>query len=318
MEPITIFTTTYNRKTLLYRLFLSIKKQTDHNFIWLIVDDGSTDGTSEFVESFMADTDVDFKIDYIKKKNGGKHTAMKIGFERTLTKYMVEIDDDDELLPDAIETLIKVWQDIEKEDYDNIAEIRALSINENGIVSGQYNSADNRLYFDSNYLKEDWYNNHHLENITSWRMDLVNPLNIFDIEHEWLYPNVKLVSESLFWNRIARVYDTRYLNKPLRLYHSDAEDSITLSRFSKQKCYNYVFSLRVIVNELKIHGWKNPIHLIKYFFEYMSCGKAVNISAFELIRNISAPYNKIICSLICPIGIMIGIYLRKQYSKINI
>jgi len=314
MESITIFTTTFNRSAHLKRLFQSIQQQTNKDFVWLVVDDGSSDDTADMVESFKKEAG--FCIDYYYKENGGKHTAMKLGFEKTRTKYMVEIDDDDELLPDTIEIFLKTWKRIEKEQKNNIAEIRALSVNEKGEVCGNYQPRiDDNGYYDSNYIKEDWINNHHLENITSWRMDYVRNLNIFDIENQWLYPKVKLVSESLFWNRIARVYDTRYLYIPLRLYHSDAGDSITLSVFNKQKCYNYVFSLRIIINELSIQGWKNPIHLIKYFAEYLACGKAVGIGAVELIHKIQTPYNKVVCAMICPISFLFGCYLRNNFSK---
>lgn len=314
MEPITIFTTTYNRSAHLRRLFKSIQAQTCQNLIWLIVDDGSIDDTADVVKGFK--TEASFKIEYMFKSNGGKHTAMKLGFEKTHTKYMVEIDDDDELHPDAIETFFEVWKSIEKEQKDNIAEVRALSVNENGVVCGScHPAAEGKDYYDSNYLTEDWYKNRHSENITSWRMDLVKALSIFDIEKEWLYPQVKLVSESLFWNRIARRYDTRYINKPLRVYHSDAEDSITSSLFTKQKCYNYVFSLRIIINELSIQGWRNPIHLLKYFVEYMSCGTAIRIGTRNLLQNIDALYNRFACALSLPFALCGAIYLRKNFGK---
>ena len=45
----TIGTPTYNRKDLLLRLYESLKRQTFRDFVWLIVDDGSTDGTKELV-----------------------------------------------------------------------------------------------------------------------------------------------------------------------------------------------------------------------------------------------------------------------------
>ena len=57
----TIFTPTYNRKKLLKKLYESLKKQTYKNFEWLIVDDGSTDGTKESVEKFLAENKLDKK-----------------------------------------------------------------------------------------------------------------------------------------------------------------------------------------------------------------------------------------------------------------
>lgn len=47
MKDITIFTPTYNRLYSLKRLYKSLTKQTNKNFIWLIVDDGSTDDSKK-------------------------------------------------------------------------------------------------------------------------------------------------------------------------------------------------------------------------------------------------------------------------------
>ena len=47
---ITIFTPTYNRKKTLPKLYKSLKNQNDKDFEWLIVDDGSSDGTDKLIE----------------------------------------------------------------------------------------------------------------------------------------------------------------------------------------------------------------------------------------------------------------------------
>ena len=49
----TIFTPTYNRKELLKKLYFSLRNQTFKDFEWLIVDDGSNDGTNELVKDFL-------------------------------------------------------------------------------------------------------------------------------------------------------------------------------------------------------------------------------------------------------------------------
>ena len=53
MEQVTIFTATFNREKLLSRLYNSLCSQTNKNFIWLIVDDGSTDKTKEYIKEWI-------------------------------------------------------------------------------------------------------------------------------------------------------------------------------------------------------------------------------------------------------------------------
>lgn len=307
----TVFTTTCNRAGLLERLYRSLLEQTCQDFVWLIVDDGSKDNTADVVKCLQDEGRLEIR--YFYKENGGKHTAMKLGFSLVETPYMVEIDDDDELLPLAIETFDKEWNRVEEQGYTDIAEIRALSVNDKGAVSGNYQPPNNSSTLDSNYLEMDWIQNKHMENITCWKMSLVNQIDMFEVEHLWLYDKVKLISESLFWNRLARKYNTRYLFIPLRLYHADAGDSITLSTFSKQKCYNYVFSLCGIVNEMEEQGWKNPKHLIKFLAEYMSCGLAVGLSFVRLIKEIKRWEQKVVCCLIAPLAYIVGLKFKTKF-----
>lgn len=69
MERITVFTPTYNRRKSLPRVFESLKRQTFRKFIWIIVDDGSTDDTKSLVDKFGEEAD--FKIIYIYQENAG-------------------------------------------------------------------------------------------------------------------------------------------------------------------------------------------------------------------------------------------------------
>jgi len=49
-NEIIVVTPTYNRKDTLPKLYRSLINQSKNDFIWLIVDDGSNDGTREYVE----------------------------------------------------------------------------------------------------------------------------------------------------------------------------------------------------------------------------------------------------------------------------
>ena len=63
---LTVFTPAYNRAYTLPRTYESMKQQNNKDFVWLIVDDGSSDNTRELVESWQAEED-GFEIRYIYK-----------------------------------------------------------------------------------------------------------------------------------------------------------------------------------------------------------------------------------------------------------
>ena len=91
-KPIlTVFTPAYNRADLLTRCYESMCKQTNKNFIWMIVDDGSTDNTREISESWVKNTK-DFQVIYIYKENGGKHTALNIGTREATGDLILILD----------------------------------------------------------------------------------------------------------------------------------------------------------------------------------------------------------------------------------
>ena len=54
-NKITVFTPAYNRAHTLPKLYRSLRRQTFQNFEWLIVDDGSADGTGELVKKWQSE-----------------------------------------------------------------------------------------------------------------------------------------------------------------------------------------------------------------------------------------------------------------------
>ncbi len=108
MVPITVFTPAYNRADLLIRCFESMKRQTNKNFIWMIIDDGSTDNTKQLVREWITCTD-DFEIIYYYKNNGGLHTAYNEAIRHINTELCVCIDSDDFMPDNAIELILDFW-----------------------------------------------------------------------------------------------------------------------------------------------------------------------------------------------------------------
>lgn len=117
MLLLTVFTPTYNRKHTLSLGYNALKRQTNKNFIWLIIDDGSTDGTESLVRAWQSE-DTGFEIQYIYKPNGGLHTAYNVAIENIKTELCVCIDSDDYMPDDAVDKILNYW---EKNHSENIA-----------------------------------------------------------------------------------------------------------------------------------------------------------------------------------------------------
>ncbi len=115
---ITVITPTYNRAYTLKRCYDSLKIQTNKNFEWIIVDDGSTDNTRILIESFI--TENIMPIDDIYQKNGGKHRALNSGIDFANGSLVVCLDSDDALSFDAIENVSNIWISHKQSNYIGI------------------------------------------------------------------------------------------------------------------------------------------------------------------------------------------------------
>ena len=124
MPILTVFTPAYNRAHTLPRTYVSLQKQDCKEFIWLIVDDGSSDNTAELVKEWQQQNS-GFEIRYVYKENGGMHTAHNVAYENIDTELNVCIDSDDVLAEGAIRKIIKKWEAVKDQGYAGIVGLDA-------------------------------------------------------------------------------------------------------------------------------------------------------------------------------------------------
>lgn len=130
---LTVFTPAYNRAYTLPRTYESMKQQKNTDFIWLIVDDGSSDNTAELVKQWQQEEN-DFEIQYVYKENGGMHTAHNTAYALIDTELNTCIDSDDALAPDAVQIIFDAWQQVKDKGY---AGMLGLDAEFNGTVIGK-------------------------------------------------------------------------------------------------------------------------------------------------------------------------------------
>lgn len=213
---ITILTPTYNRASLLPRLFDSLLRQTNKAFEWIVVDDGSTDDTREVVANLKEKCGGAFPMGYVYKANGGKHMAINIGAERARGELLFIADSDDLLIDDALETVANSWHDIS--DDKSFAGIAGLDITmDTREVIG---SGLPQEHIDCNAI--DIRYRHH---VTGDMKEVFRT----EVLREFPFPEFageRFCPEQLVWFRMARRYRLRYINKPI--YIADYQpDGIT-------------------------------------------------------------------------------------------
>lgn len=130
---LTVVTPTYNRAHTLPACYQSLCSQTDKRFKWLIIDDGSTDGTTELVNSWIGEKKI--LIEYKWKDNGGKASALNVGIGMLDTPYAVCLDSDDTFYENTIEKAIELLKKTDAEEA--CCGVLALRNNPDGTVMGQ-------------------------------------------------------------------------------------------------------------------------------------------------------------------------------------
>lgn len=115
---ITIFTPAFNRAHTIWRTYQSLCRQTCKDFIWMVIDDGSTDNTAELVLKWKENSE--FEIIYIYQQNQGMHGAHNTAYQNITTELNVCIDSDDYMPEDAIELISNFWRNNGSDKYAGI------------------------------------------------------------------------------------------------------------------------------------------------------------------------------------------------------
>ncbi|CAG9620735.1 glycosyltransferase family 2 protein [Sutcliffiella rhizosphaerae] len=131
MKLLTIFTPTFNRGYCLGKCYESLKNQTNKEFVWLIIDDGSNDETQVLVNLWKKEDLIE--IVYVWQENQGMHGAHNTAYELIKTELNVCIDSDDYMPEDAVEKIVSFWK---KNGHDGVSGIVGLDLFSNGDVIG--------------------------------------------------------------------------------------------------------------------------------------------------------------------------------------
>src|ERR687894_2072239 len=95
---VTVVIPCYNQAHFLGEAIESVLSQTYPHFEIVVVDDGSTDNTSEVASGYPPD-----KVRLIRQENKGLSAARNAGLGRSGGEYVVFLDSDDRLLAEALE-----------------------------------------------------------------------------------------------------------------------------------------------------------------------------------------------------------------------
>lgn len=200
---VTIFTPTYNRKKELKKLYESLVTQTDNDFEWIIVDDGSTDSTEELINNLKIEKKI--KIIYYKQKNSGKSMAHNIGTKLAKGELFICVDSDDYLKENAIEKIKKYYENIKNKETCAGIGFLAYDIAEKKIIGTSFPKEE---------MYETYYNIYNKYKVAGDKALVFKT----DIIREYSFPKIdgeKFVPENLIYNRISKLYEMLWINEEI-------------------------------------------------------------------------------------------------------
>lgn len=289
---ITVLTPTFNRGGGLQSLWDSLQKQTVKEFEWLVVDDGSTDGTKNLITQLQEKSD--FPIRYIYKNNGGKHTALNVGIQTICSELIFIVDSDDCVTDDAVESILKIHKKYRSQ--NNICGYAFLRAFPDGKVNGKKFEVDEKIgsYIDVRVNGDD-------TSADKAEVFKTHCLKEFPFPE---YPNEKFLGEDLVWVRMARKYEMVHINKAIYVGNY-LEDGLTNNR----RKHNIASPIGCMhrAEEFMESDLKTR-YRIKGGLQYIVYGRFAGVKVVDLIRK---SRHKVLAT-VCTPG---GLFLHSRWSK---
>lgn len=251
---LTIFTPTYNRKNLLPRLFESLKAQSDYDFEWLIIDDGSSDGTDGYFKTII--DKAPFTIRYFRQTNQGKHVAFNKAILEAKGTAFLCVDSDDYLIRNAVQVIKESWQI-----PADCAGIMALKKYENEEILG--------TVFPDSINKASLYE---LSCILKYpgERTLIYQTSVLSYYQFPVFPSEKFMTECVLYDQIDQKYKMLLLNIP-----------ITVCEYQNNGLSNNLRQIQINNPKGTALFYKNRIKMSKSVFETIK--NYIRYSSFLII-----------------------------------
>ena len=294
MKKLTVFTPTYNRAYCLHNCYESLKNQTCKEFIWLIIDDGSSDATKSLVEGWIEENEIEIK--YFWQENQGMHGAHNTAYELINTELNVCIDSDDYMPLDAIEKIICFWNQYGNETVSGI--IGLDSYTDGNVIGTRLpaNMMKSRLF--------DLYNKH---GVTGDKK-LVYRTELSKLFPYPLFTNERYVGLAYKYHMLDQQYEMLLMNEVLCCveYLSDGSSHNMLNQYLKNP-KGFAFYRKEMMK----------LPFASFTFKFRQAIHYVSSSFISKNKNfLKETPNRLLTILAIPLGITLYFYITRKTKTI--
>lgn len=301
MCKITVFTAAYNRGHLIERLYRALQRQTNFDFEWLVIDDGSQDNTPQLFEQWVQEENP-FPIRFFHQENQGLIRTLNRGVQMARGEYLAKIDSDDFVVDDYMEKALSWLSAIEGN--EEIYGVSGLRVQENGEpLSGRYpDIPEDPGYVDATELERKKY---HLDTDMSelWRTEVLRQ-HIFPV-----WPTEKFAPEQIVFEQIGREgLKIRWYSQPMcNCKYQPGGMTLGSRRLEEQNPMGYAMMYN---SKLLLSGSR--------WSRFLSAMQMTALSIYAChpgyLKNSNSPLATI---LSFPFGVVLSIRRKIQYSKVR-
>ncbi len=281
---ISILTATYNRADDIERLYTSLVINSNSNidFEWLIMDDGSTDKTKIIVDNFIKQGIID--VHYYYQENQGKMCAINNLMQYVTGDIVMDCDSDDSLCIDALST-IKKYSDKLLND-ETVYALVFLKKNEKGKISGNK--------FPENCYRSDMFSLYFRDRIEGEKIIVFKTEIRKKYKHE-IEENEKFITEARMYHKIDIDYDIIGINKAIIIgdYQNDGYTKNINDIFKANPNGYYEYFREILKMNLKGVTLKKKMYIYKHYILFSNLSKKCGA-----IKNVDGFINKLIISIL--------------------
>jgi len=290
----TIFTPIFNRKHTIHRVWESLIAQTNKNFEWILIDNGSKDGIETLLEEYKSKAD--FPVTIIYQENLGKYKAFNRVVHLAKGELLFPADSDDTFEPNLIERMSEVWAKYKADDVSGITML--CKDEEGGIVGDEFPFAEGVSTYKDILYKH---------NVKGEKWGCIR----VDILKQYPFPtnfNVKYFPDAYVWDQIGLKYKTVFINEPLRVYFQDAGNQIMKEKnvsvdFMKMKNFYTLWKINFVFPKISEYLSTKDFFQM-YVFLWISAFRG-KIPVSEVLKKLERNGSKIIASLVLPLSYFI-------------
>ncbi|MEU2429708.1 glycosyltransferase family A protein [Streptomyces sp. NPDC007861] len=291
-----VITAAFNRSHTLPALFHSLQRQQTE-LEWIVVDDGSTDGTKDLINDMAATAD--FRVSYLSQPNSGKHVAMNRGIAAARGEFAALADSDDTLLDGALPALHTAWGQIPPKNRDRYVGVTGRCTTGAEVLGSP---------IPGGHLDASWQEAQYRHRLRGerWGMQRLDVL----LRHPFPErPDQRFVAEGAVWRAIGRNYLTRYIETPVRFYRTTGADQLTRKPFREVAAGQREWHLSVLREDIEFCG-DAPDLVAASALHYTRASLHEGVPLRRQLSALGERRARVLCAGLLPAGVMF--YLRDR------